>query len=480
MRYFILGTAIATMTLGALATVAKADQALVVGVNRYSQLPDDAQLSGSINDATLIGTKLKSLGFNVTMLGDETATKQGVLNTLTRLASAVKPNERFVFYFAGHGSKAPDGKGVILPSDASPANQDNYITQSELYEKVSAIQARGRTIVLDSCFSGAMTRGLKGLGSKNRKSRFYNFFGLHQKKITLIGVNNADVPSVPTSDPSTPTDPAVTPVTPDPAAAGPICYFVAATNAQRAYEDEFDGKSDGVFTHFLATRLTATREQWSAVQSDVAGKVAESTEQTQSPILSQAYASVAVFEGAPKTATTTPPAPHRKVQTVWQTFNENHADPSQISLALTPNMSSIGIGEKFHFNVTVGAGQGYLVVMELDTDGNIDLLYPASRSADDCGTTGGMIKLPADPTLAYTVDKEGQERVRAILFRSKADAADLLSKFPPDNTIASVSDAQTRSIRLTSAAPEPFYTSSLDFEVISASKKAQLQNNTGE
>ena len=479
MRYFILGTAMALMTLSGATTGAGADQALVVGVNHYSQLPDDARLGGSINDATLIATKLKGLGFNVTQLGDTTATKQGVLDALTRMVSNVKPNERFVFYFAGHGSKMPDGKGVILPSDASPAGQDNYITQTELYDKVNAIQARGRTILLDSCFSGAMTRGLKGL-AKNRKARFYNFFSLHQKKITLIGVNNADVPNVPKTD-----DPAVTtnPDNPTPAPTSPICYFVAATNAQRAYEDDFDGKSDGVFTHFLATRLSPTREQWAAVQSDVAVKVADSTEQTQSPILSPAFASIAVFEGLPQANPTTPPAPpapHRKVQSVWQTFNENHANKDQISLELTPNVSSIAIGEKFHFNVTIGSGQGYLVVMELDTDGNIDLLYPSSRNVDDCAASAGMIKLPADPALAYTVDKEGQERVRAILFRSKTDAADLLSKFPPDGTIESVSDAMTRSIKLTSAAPDPFYTSSLDFEVIAASKKAQLQNNTGE
>lgn len=89
------------LTLFALAIgtqAARADRALVVGINRYPGYAD-MDLSGPVNDATAMRTVLKKQGFVVTMLTDRQATRQGVLQALQNLRVQMQPHERLVFYF---------------------------------------------------------------------------------------------------------------------------------------------------------------------------------------------------------------------------------------------------------------------------------------------------------------------------------------------------------------------------------------------
>ncbi|MDR3707099.1 MAG: caspase family protein [Capsulimonadaceae bacterium] len=440
----------ASLAICLTSAAANADKALIVGVNHYPNLPVAAQLDGSVNDANLMASKLKADNFDVLVLTDAVATKQGILNALQTTTTVIKPEERFVFYFAGHGAKLPDGSGVLLASDASSADKSNYITKDELAGAVAAINAKAKTVVLDSCFSGAMTRGItKG---RHPKARFYNFFGLQTKRIVLAAASHQDNPS------------------PISAGNGKVCFFAACTDSQRAYEDEFDGKVHGVFTHYLVNRLKTDPELWSSVQSDVTAGVTVETEQNQSPVLSAEFADVPVFDG--KGVPNSAPVPERrKEQSIWQTFNEDHAKQSMLSLDITPDfetplLSSIAVGQKFHLQVTTGRTTGYLVVIELDTDGALNLISPMSGNVEDAMMSqNGKLIFPSDPSQTFSVNKVGSERVRAILFNSKADAQALLHEFQ-NGTIDSVSSAKHRSIFMTSADVVPFYTASAGFEVV--------------
>ena len=459
--------------LAGAAMPAFADHALVVGINHYPGLPNDEQLGGPANDALAMAQKLQTLGFTVSTLTDAAATKAGILAALDHMKTANSDSERFVFYFAGHGAKSLDGSGVILASDASPSDKTNYLTKDDLYAAIAAVPAKGRTVLLDSCFSGAMQRGLhhaKGL-HPHRKSRYYDFFGLaklenqpgtHSKRIELVNDNDDPQPVDP--KPIDPVNPANNPPPPVPTATDAVCYFVAANPYQPAYEDDIDGKRDGLFTHYLLSRLSASPEPWQPVQTDVTGNVMGMTDGTQTPCLTASYSPIGVFDGPG--GVTPPPPPAPKAKSVWDAFSEDQKDSSQVLLEMTPNSSTVALKQKFRFKATVGS-EGYLIVMELDTDGNLNLLSPASRNSQDAHVQGNTVVTIPKAGKAFTVDKEGTERVKAVLFTSEDAAKQLLAAFPDNGTITSWRKAKDRKIQLTDA--DPFFTSAVGF-VVSGTK----------
>src|SRR5205823_13156173 len=100
-RIPVCATALAVFAGALLAGGARADTAVVVGVNQYGML-QHADLKGCVNDARAIAEGLRKYGFKVVVLADDQATRQGILGVISQLKST--GNERVVFYFAGHGT----------------------------------------------------------------------------------------------------------------------------------------------------------------------------------------------------------------------------------------------------------------------------------------------------------------------------------------------------------------------------------------
>src|SRR5437660_1580079 len=115
----ITSTAAAFCIAGLLmGTPARADQALVVGVNHYPGL-DGVDLKGCVNDAASVAAALRdNYHFDVVTLYDDNATRDSILVAIDKIAANIKPGERFAFYFAGHGTIGSNGSSVLLPSDA--------------------------------------------------------------------------------------------------------------------------------------------------------------------------------------------------------------------------------------------------------------------------------------------------------------------------------------------------------------------------
>src|SRR5436853_5987474 len=86
-------TALAIVAGALLAGGARADTAVVVGVNHYGML-QHADLKGCVNDAHAVADGLRKYGFRVVVLADGQATKQGVLGAISQLKSS--SNERVV------------------------------------------------------------------------------------------------------------------------------------------------------------------------------------------------------------------------------------------------------------------------------------------------------------------------------------------------------------------------------------------------
>lgn len=157
----------------------RGDRVLLIGINRYAD-PGITDLQGAVNDAHNVRDLLTGyLGFDaerIRVLADEQATREGILAGIRDwLVAGTHPGARAVLYFAGHGYYQPDEDGdesdghdeALVPHDArlesatsNPQRYANLILDDEIGALFDELADRWTYLVVDSCFSGTITRSM--------------------------------------------------------------------------------------------------------------------------------------------------------------------------------------------------------------------------------------------------------------------------------------------------------------------------------
>ncbi len=144
-------------------------KALLVGINDYPGSQND--LRGCINDITNVYDVLvKYFDFtpgSITMLADARATRNAILEGLSRLVADGAPGDALVFHYSGHGSQVADTEGdeadrkdeIICPYDF---DWDDGFIKDDDFSRVFKDLKKGVSleVILDSCHSGNGTREL--------------------------------------------------------------------------------------------------------------------------------------------------------------------------------------------------------------------------------------------------------------------------------------------------------------------------------
>jgi hypothetical protein len=144
-------------------------RALLVGINEY---PDPAnRLEGCVNDVFLMSSVLQECGFeaeDIRVVLDDRATAAAVLERLHWLLDGTAAGDERFFFYSGHGARLPaygaDGKVERVDACLAPYdfawNEATAITDDRLVNFYSQLPYDARfMMVLDSCYSGGMTRG---------------------------------------------------------------------------------------------------------------------------------------------------------------------------------------------------------------------------------------------------------------------------------------------------------------------------------
>jgi hypothetical protein len=147
-----------------------ADRALLVGINRYPDMP----LDGCVNDvsdmAEFLVAKCGFAAKNIRLLVDGRATKKNIRARLTWLVKGAKKGDRIVFHYSGHGTQVPtrDAKGevdgydeVIVPIDFDWDDED-MIRDDELGAFFAKLPVDARAVwIADCCHSGTLYRDFR-------------------------------------------------------------------------------------------------------------------------------------------------------------------------------------------------------------------------------------------------------------------------------------------------------------------------------
>ncbi|MEG4044483.1 caspase family protein [Microcoleus sp. Pol17_C1] len=158
-------------------SITKNKWALLIGINKYPNYPQNKQLFGCLNDVELmkeiLQTKFSFPEIQISQLLDEQATRDGILTALETLVNQVSHNDIVVIHYSGHGSSITDREGdkpdgmdeTIVPYDSGRAPHKNRdITDDELYAWLLQLSEKTPyiTLIFDSCHSGGIVRDTFG------------------------------------------------------------------------------------------------------------------------------------------------------------------------------------------------------------------------------------------------------------------------------------------------------------------------------
>lgn len=155
-----------------LPSAALADRALVIGINAYDRDPGIPPLAGAVADARRMQEYLIAdvsyAAEDVLLLIDGAATRAAILSGIEDwLIAGTQPGERVLLYYAGHGSHVrglgdgSDRDQVLIPVDSAfdtNGELQNFIRDKELGALLDQLNDRQVTVIVDSCFSGDITR----------------------------------------------------------------------------------------------------------------------------------------------------------------------------------------------------------------------------------------------------------------------------------------------------------------------------------
>ena len=168
--------------------------ALVIGINKYKCV---SQLCYARNDAEAISQILiEKFDFpkeNVITLYDEQASRNEIMKSYLRFTREdVKPDDRILIFFAGHGHTISGNRndiGYLIPVDGELQDISTFIRWDELTRNSELIKAKHLFFVFDACFSGlAITRSVRQGSTRYLKNM------LQRYSVQVLTAGKADEP----------------------------------------------------------------------------------------------------------------------------------------------------------------------------------------------------------------------------------------------------------------------------------------------
>lgn len=128
-----------------------------IGINEYQEFPN---LNNAVKDVRDIRELLRDMydlpDEHTFLLFDEEANGENIIDQLDQLVTAVKPDDKLIIYYSGHGHMDKNTNlGFWIPYDAKKNKTSRYLRNSTIRDYIKVIKARHILLISDSCFSGS-------------------------------------------------------------------------------------------------------------------------------------------------------------------------------------------------------------------------------------------------------------------------------------------------------------------------------------
>jgi uncharacterized caspase-like protein len=140
----------------------KKSYALLVGIGKYKYLP---ALSSPALDVRKMEKFLLAQGFEeVITIEDETVKASTFQSPQKYFSSKIQPDDRFLFYYSGHGMTVPEGgmtKGYIPLVNERPQAHNDSVAMDDLLIWLKRVSPKHLLVMLDACFAAWCLGALK-------------------------------------------------------------------------------------------------------------------------------------------------------------------------------------------------------------------------------------------------------------------------------------------------------------------------------
>jgi WD40 repeat protein len=145
---------------------------LAIGINKYQN--EAYNLNYAQPDARSFVTKLNEKGkrlfknINKIEIYDEEATRENIMLAFKTVSSYAKPEDVFLFYYAGHGTidEENNDEYYIVPTNITKLYGDpeqlvkKGISATELRQMLTQVKSQKQVILMDACHSGGAVKSL--------------------------------------------------------------------------------------------------------------------------------------------------------------------------------------------------------------------------------------------------------------------------------------------------------------------------------
>lgn len=130
--------------------------AIVVGINQYQN--GVKPLRTAVSDATEISQLLKvDHGHHACLLTNQQAALAMLRSLLANvLPKTIQPDDRLLFYFAGHGivfNSDEDPEGYLIPQNAVLGERYTYLPMTGMHDALTQLPYRHFLVIFDCCFA---------------------------------------------------------------------------------------------------------------------------------------------------------------------------------------------------------------------------------------------------------------------------------------------------------------------------------------
>jgi metacaspase-1 len=458
--------ALALLPLGAVAE----QRALLVGVGKYVMPGID--LPGIDLDLERMHETLNRMGFTdaqIHTLTNDDATSTRVLAEMDGwLRQGVKPGDRVVFYFSGHGSQVPDFNGdeddgvdeVLVTHDMQRGRKQGKATllgvvvDDDIDAEIAKNPSRNVLMIFDACHSGTVSRS----------------FSLHNRSVTSdpVFVKSFNYPGMPEPTPGVKTrDIKQSKLIP-----GNSSNFVAISAAGDR-ESAIGTSRGGMFTIGVTEAIARLSTEGKsitpvALRDEAAAYIKTKVDKDQL-YTPQVTGSATLADTPLKIATASVTnGPNRKKLADLVAAQSNH-------VTITPSATHYAVGEAVKLTLNLPAA-GYLNIVTVDAKDGATVLFP-NRYQDSNAVQAGAFQLPT-PQMAFNLEASeplGSTLVVAFLssdpinfFKETLDNRDENGNINAD--FAALSHTATRAIRVTPRKNET-YGGQVELQIDAATKR---------
>lgn len=144
---------------------------LAIGIDNYKNCTILNNAVRDINNITdILTTQYDFEKKEITLLIDEEATLENIINELEILISKQTAADNLLILFSGHGDYDEILQmGYLIPSEAVPHSKSTYLPYSTLFSYIKALNSHHILLISDSCYSGSVFSPVRAIETSKEK-----------------------------------------------------------------------------------------------------------------------------------------------------------------------------------------------------------------------------------------------------------------------------------------------------------------------